>query len=270
MCKSSTSLIVATLALGIVAPAGAADYESLPVFRDAPQYVPVEVGSGWYLRGDVGYSANTKPRGDYTYRTYDAGTYSSHTSGSADLSDEFTFGLGVGYSFTDMLRADVTVSRLSSDFSGSGPCNVALGPDCRTEGESELTAYAALANAYVDLGTFVGFTPYVGAGAGYTYLNWDDVQSSNYCGGVPCAANPGATHPGESDWRFTYALMAGVAYDVSDNMKVDLGYRYMKIDDGDMFGWDSASAAEGARGIQGRDSGFSTHEIRVGLRYELW
>lgn len=270
MRKSSPSLIAAALALGIAAPAEAADYDPLPVYRDAPQYAPVEVGSGWYLRGDVGYNASTNPRGDFTYRTFNAGAYSDHTATSADLSDEFTFGLGVGYSFTDMLRGDVTVSRLSSDFSGSGPCNAALGPDCRTVGESELTAYAALANAYVDLGTFVGFTPYVGAGAGFTYVNWDDMQSSNYCGGVPCAANPGATHPGESDWRFTYALMAGVAYDLSENMKLDLGYRYMKVKDGDMFGWDADSAAEGARGMQGRDPGLSTHEVRLGLRFELW
>ena len=30
-----------------------------------------------------------------------------------------------------------------------------------------------MANGYVDLGTYVGLTPYVGAGLGYTYVNWD-------------------------------------------------------------------------------------------------
>lgn len=272
MHKSLSLLVAASVAaLCLTAPALAADYYDPPIIlENAPHLKPVEIGSGWYLRGDIGYNVSTRPDGDFTYRTFDAGAYSSHTAAAADFSDDFTFGLGVGYSFTDMLRADVTVDRLSSTFSGSGPCDASLGASCRTEGEADFAAYAAMANIYVDLGTFVGFTPYVGAGAGYTYLHWDDLRSRNFCAGVPCAANPGAVHPGESDWRFTYALMAGLTYDISDNMKVDLGYRYMKIDDGGMFSWDADSAVAGATGLQGQDPGLSTHEVRLGLRLELW
>ncbi len=50
--------IVLALAAATLLPAAAlaADYDP-PIYVDeAPEYVPVEVGSGWYLRGDVGYA----------------------------------------------------------------------------------------------------------------------------------------------------------------------------------------------------------------------
>ena len=59
--------------------------------------------------------------------------------------------------------------------------------------------------------------------------------------------------------------MAGVAYDLSNNFKLDVGYKYRSIDGGDMFGWDSAETfGDGSHG------NIDTHEVRLGLRYELW
>ena len=54
------------------------------------------------------------------------------------------------------------------------------------------------------------------------------------------------------------------------NFKLDLGYKYRHIDGGDMFAWDAATAAAGAIGTQGTDGDIDQHEVRVGLRYELW
>ena len=113
-----------------------------------------------------------------------------------------------------------------------------------------------------------------GAVVGYTYVNWDNLSSNTYCTGT-CPSPPGAfiassESQGEHSWRFTYALMAGLAYDVSKSMKVDLGYRYRHIDGGPMFQFDPATAATGASGTQGDDPGFTTHEVRLGLRYSLW
>ncbi|WP_265517688.1 outer membrane protein [Nitratireductor luteus] len=278
---SRLAFLTGTIGLAVAAPALAADYDPPIIIDDAPQHVPVEIGSGWYLRGDIGYSVETEPRGNVEYRTFDGVSYSDNSFADTRLSNDFNFGLGVGYSFTDMIRADVTLDRFTASFSGAttgaGPCSVAFpaATSCRSEDASELTAYSALVNGYVDLGTFVGFTPYVGAGAGYTYVRWDDLQNTTYCvdGGASCGSPALAgtsTHPGESDWRFTYAFMAGMAYDLSNNMKVDLGYRYRKVAGGDMFGWDAATAASGATGVQGRDQGLSSHEVRVGLRLELW
>ena len=54
--------------------------------------------------------------------------------------------------------------------------------------------------------------------------------------------------------------MAGASIDVTCNVKADVGYRYLHIDGGSMFGY-----AE--NGGPGRDRGVNVHEARVGARY---
>ncbi|MBN7761201.1 MULTISPECIES: outer membrane protein [Nitratireductor] len=275
-----TRLLVSSVSLTLVSigAAQAADYDPPIIIEEVPDVVPVEIGSGWYLRGDIGYSLKTSAKDPFTYRTFDGVNYGSAAFDSVSLSKDFSFGLGFGYSFTDWFRADATLDRFTAGFNGTTssavPCPGApAGTTCRSEDGSEVTGYSALLNAYVDLGTYVGFTPYVGAGIGYTYMRWDELANSAYCVGGGCGGTSFAgtsRHSGESDWRFTYALMAGMSYDFSNNMKVDLGYRYRHVDGGNMFAWDAATAAAGATGVQGHDSDLATHEIRVGLRYELW
>ncbi len=63
--------IVLLLAASMPAAAYAADYDP-PIFvEEAAEYVPVEVGSGWYLRGDVGYVFDTSI-GDVDYTAFDS------------------------------------------------------------------------------------------------------------------------------------------------------------------------------------------------------
>ncbi len=275
----------AILGLSQLTPAKAADLD-LPIFvEEAPELVPVEIGSGWYLRGDVSYAITNSP-GTFNYRTFDTvtGTYAGGAFATSDLDTDLGVGVGFGYTFNRWLRADVTVDRFGGSFSGTtagnppciSPTTVAgyAGTTCGSVDSADFTAWTGMANGYVDLGTFVGITPYVGAGAGVTWVNWDAMSSSNFCanGTGACPTNFVSTtsYPGESDVRFAYAFMAGVAMDVSKNLKIDLGYRYRHIAGGTMARWNATSTAAGATGTRAEDNGFSTHEIKVGLRYELW
>jgi opacity protein-like surface antigen len=285
--KASIRVLLPAIALAMpmtALPALAADYEP-PIVVDQPEEVPVEVGSGWYLRGDIGYNASVDADDPFDYRTFDPITaiYSDNTFATADLDRQFTYSIGAGYNFTDWLRADVTFDYFTVDFDGttvSGlPCStdpIYAGTTCRSVDSADGYALSFLANGYVDLGTYVGLTPYVGAGLGYTYVNWDTMNDSTFCvaGAATC---PGITnqfaqteHGGDDSWRFTYALMAGVAYDLDRDLKLDVGYRYRHIEGGDMFDFDPATIQAGATGVQGQDPGFSSHEVRVGLRYALW
>ena len=63
--------------------------------------------------------------------------------------------------------------------------------------------------------------------------------------------------------------MAGASFDLTQQLKLDAGYRYTRISEGDAFGYDAADIAFGARGVQGRDNGFDVHTVRAGLRYEF-
>jgi opacity protein-like surface antigen len=270
------------LSLAAFAPfaAHAADYDP-PIFvEEADEYVPVEVGSGWYLRGDVGYIFDSGIDGvDYTAFDPIASTYSGASFTSASIDTDFSWGGGFGYRFTDYFRADATVDGFRADFNGSTVSDLACIPEdppaddttCRSENSSEVSAVSVMANGYVDLGTYVGFTPYVGAGAGVSYVSWSDLNDTTYCvdGAVDDCTTVGpvggSSHGGTDGWRFTYALMAGVAYDISKNFKLDVGYKYRNIDGGDMFGWDSPETfGDGSHG------NIDTHEVRLGLRYELW
>jgi opacity protein-like surface antigen len=276
-------LPMAVLSAAPLAPALAADYEP-PIVTQPIQYVPVEVGTGWYLRGDVGYALTTHA-GAFDYRTFDpaTATYGNGAFDTAKLKSDATFGLGIGYTFNEWFRADVTLDGFRSRFSGTtvsaAPCSgaaVYAGTTCRSEDSAKLSTLSLLANGYVDLGTYAGFTPYVGGGAGVSLVSWNGLDDSTYCVDdlaacpAPDALVASTSHSGKRSYRFTYALMAGLAYDISANLKLDVGYKYTHVNGGDNFGWDDASAAAGATGAQGSDDGFSNQQVRVGLRYELW
>ena len=59
-------------------------------------------------------------------------------------------------------------------------------------------------------------------------------------------------------------FIAGFSYDLTYNTKLDLGYTYSRIEGGDMFQWLDRS------GTQGYDTGFDSHVVRAGLRYQIW
>ena len=242
--------------------------------------VSVKDAKGWYVRGDIGYAVNAS-RNDTTFHAYDpaGGDYSSSRFDSSRFGGDFSGGLGVGYQFNDLFRADVTGDFFSGDFNGrvssNSPCSGgSAGTGCSTKAHSSFRAGSLMVNGYVDLGTLAGFTPYVGAGLGATRVSWSSVNGIGSCvdGASGCggAASVSTRYPGDSDWRMTYALMAGVAYEVAPNIKVDLGYRFSHVAGGDMFGYSAADSVAGAGGTMGRDGALSRHEIRIGLRITTW
>ncbi len=271
-------IAAATTAAIATTPAIAADYDPPIVVDKAPEFVPVEVGNGWYLRGDIGYSFGAEANGPASYRVFNAGVYTPSNFTTSNFDNNYVWGVGFGYQFNRWLRADATVEGQDNDFNGLVPSAVPCaggiaGDTCSTTFNSNVTTYSILANLYGDLGTYVGFTPYVGAGAGMSRVQWGTVRGVQNCVGAGCPAVPvpvATTHAGLSTWRFTYGLMAGVAYDITRNMKIDLSYKFRHITGGDMFNFDGASTALGAAGVQGVDDGFMQHEVKVGVRYSLW
>ena len=277
MTNYSRFLMAGLIALAASTTAMAADYDPPIVVDRAPEFVPVEVGNGWYLRGDIGYTFGADVSGA-DYRVFNAGVYTPAAFSNTSLDDNYVWGIGFGYQFNSWLRADATFEGHQNDFTGAAPVALpcaggAVGDTCNTTFASQVTTYSTLANLYGDLGTYAGFTPYVGAGAGMSRVQWNGATSVQNCVGAGCPVVPApvaSVHAGESSWRFTYALMAGVAYDVSRNLKVDLGYKFKQITGGDMFNFDPASIGAGATGIQGTDDGLVQHEVRLGVRYSLW
>ncbi|QRM56580.1 outer membrane protein [Sinorhizobium sp. BG8] len=234
-------------------------YQPEPV-QPAPVEQVVVSSSGWYLRGDLGYGW-THMRGANYYQGGPGGFKTDFDD--TDLDGGVILGGGVGYQWNDYLRTDVTVDYLfDSDFKGStsGSCGVAA--NCVSTDRASMSALSLLANAYVDIGTYGGVTPYVGAGIGATRVNWGNLKNTSCDANDPSNCDPTITHKGRDSWRFTYALMAGASVDLTCNLKADAGYRFRSIDDGDMFGY-------AMNGGPGKDEGFYVHEARIGLRYSF-
>lgn len=255
------------------APVMAADLIEAPLYETVPEIVPVEIGSGWYLRGDVSYDFESTYDGDYLIYNNPAGCTTCGTGYESFAYDDWSidqgagFGLGFGYNFTDFFRGDLTANYWTADVYGQTAGANCVGGPCGSIETTRARAWELMANAYVDMGTFAGITPYVGGGLGSVNLRYDDFDSTSYAPGV---VDPTIQLPGEDSWRFAYALMAGASYDLSRDLKLDIGYRYVNVEGGDMFGFDEVTAAAGAMGVQGTDNGFDRHTIQAGVRYSLF
>jgi opacity protein-like surface antigen len=255
MFRLAKKALIAALFAGTAGSAIAADYYEPPVVETLPPPVYEEVDyGGWYIRGDVDYHASKYHRGNYITYGPPAGTGQFDFG---DLRSSFSLGAGVGYKVNKYFRTDLTFDYMfKSKFTGQttgtpGSCGFAT---CVSVDESSYSAMLLLANAYADLGTWYGVTPYVGAGIGGAHVRWDDLR--NTVGGIT------TVHTGVKSWRFAYALMAGASYCLTDKLKLDVGYRYSKISGGRQFEYAPAAGP-------GFDKGLSIHEGRAGLRYQF-
>lgn len=230
MTRIMTSLLAGTAFLALTAVGHAADMGGS--FR-SPQVIqaadPVASSSGWYLRGDVGIGI---PSGSNTLES--SGSESVGALGGAwirrDIEDTPFIGAGVGYQFTDYLRGDLTAEyRSTTRFRGNAMVPTGGGNYKYPYYDGNYRAVDVMANGYVDLGTYSGLTPYVGAGIGAAYVMMGDTyqhtsfpQYGTYADGVL---------PGDSKWNFAWALHTGVTWDVNPRLKLELGYTYKNLGD---------------------------------------
>ncbi len=242
---------MAALLAGVAGPAFAADpYEPMADPAPAPVVYQDDTSDygGWYLRGDVDYHWSDFRGADYVLYTPPG---SSGEFDFGDIDDSWSLGGGVGYQITRHLRADVTGDWMfDADFRGQTSDAINTSVDI-----SKVSSFLLLANAYIDIGTWHGITPYVGAGIGGAWVKWDDLENTLDDGSF-------TRHRGAKNWRFAYALAAGASYCLTDNLKFDAGYRFSRVEGGKMFEFANDAGP-------GYDDGFDNHEVRGGLRYQF-
>lgn len=211
MVRRLTISLLAGLAPLAATVAHAADYSQPlpppPVYIQPP---PVEeFAGGWYLRGQVGVGMN--------HTTLEYTTQTNATLQQQSIANSFFIGGGIGYEWNGWLRFEGTFDYRAKSRVYSF---VTYPPGGIDEYQGNLKSWIFLANAFVDLGTWECFTPFVGFGIGGAYNTLTDFSDVNPNGGYGFGRNP-------SEWHFAYALHAGVAYNVSKNFKVELAYRYL-------------------------------------------
>jgi opacity protein-like surface antigen len=221
------SLAVAGAAvLSTISIANAAD---LPAIIQKAPPIPVEEYSGWYLRGDIGFSSE-QARGVHEDLTP---APDSVQQVGATFDGAGIFRLGVGYQFTSWLRADVTGEyRTGANFRGFDITTSAgnIIPEHATARKSEIVV---LGNVYVDLGTWWCLTPFVGAGVGFAdnrLSNFTEVANFAFSpGGGTTILNANNFAADHDKFNFAWAVHAGVAYRATPGMSVELAYRYLDL-----------------------------------------
>ena len=269
-----TALFAGAAVAAAFTSAQAAD---LPPIMQAPQMIaPVQVQEqmgGWYLRGDIGVGSQRFTEFDH-HQTNTAFVWpASWRIDQRDIGDATFIGGGLGFQWNSWLRFDATaefraktkVKAIGSytEFCPTGRCFDVY--------EANHSAAVVMANAYIDLGTWMCLTPFVGVGAGYarhSFTGFTDVGFiSDGTTGFGFAANNDF-----ADWKFAWAVHAGVAYNVTNNFKMELAYRYMNFGNVNTSVIDCAnqgcSVGGGPRAFYTLTN-MDSHDLKFGMRWML-
>jgi opacity protein-like surface antigen len=294
---------------------GTAPPPSIPASQGPTTF---EVGSNWYLRGDLGVSFDKAPTISLSNLSAPppglVGAPYASSSGTGWSTTNFTGGAGAGYRFNDYLRFDATWDYLIGP--GGSRQTAVVCPYSLVGETSKTPPYAGLgylyntsntcnastkiqqrnntllANGYVDLGTYGGFTPYVGGGLGFN-INVTSGSLNTYetANGLPYAANltPTGSYPqtwvdpfgnplspqpniafAQQNWSrsissttysFAWALSAGFGFQLNPSATLDIGYRYLNSGD-------TTRLINPQTGFTLRQNNAS-QQLRVGIRYVL-
>lgn len=263
----------------------------------------VELGTGWYLRGDVGWS---DPSREQLLASLPKLTQSTDWNGD----------IGAGYRWNNWFRTDLTLNfeGIPSVSQTTDPvtCVYALTGQvaqdvaqtklgyfwtpnlgtCDGHNRASLLKTDVMVGGYVDIGTWAGLTPYIGAGVGFSRLDaftsqdynktsdgstykqnltatgdafpliWRDEFGRVVTPTVPTTGQPVAF--AKQNWskkeqrtlyNFAWSLTGGVAYAIDDHLSVDLAYRYVNLGS--------------YKNAVGRSATVDAQQVRVGFRYAI-
>ena len=288
------ALILAGGVILALAPAAvAADLLPPPPPMEPAPPPPAEF-NGWYLRGDVGVGVNANNPGlgitpdpvatgiaDGSLSTAATNNFFNSTLSSSGFAD-----VGIGYQVNSWFRADIT-----GEYRGGAnlqslevvtdktilPGNVS-GQQYADFYRANLSSYIAMVNGYVDMGTWYGVTPYLGAGVGVAYNKLAGMtdQGTAYPGNGNLYPTGGYFGDGNKT-NFAWSLMAGLSFNVTQNLKLELGYRYLdygKFTSGSSnclatVGIGVASCGGGSGNVIYSRNTLASNDFRLGLRWML-
>jgi len=212
--------------------------------------------TGWYVRGNVGY-------GTFTDADLTGGMV-----GDVEAEGNVAGSLGVGYEMNNNWRVELDGSSLWNDMGGI---------DNTPQSYAKFRGTSVMLNLIYDFEDFGRWEPYVGAGLGFMRGKLD-AESHNY---VNASGTP-ITSPVCSDLcvvrddntSTAWNLLAGLGYDISDNLTWDTQYRYIQASDMDFDGvrtnfvpFSTAVASTAPFSVDYEDVG--AHLLMTGFRYRF-
>ncbi|GBE42187.1 MAG TPA: porin family protein [Rhizobiales bacterium] len=251
-------IVAAALTMGQTATASAASLPLPPVVEPMPIPEPV-AATDYYLRSYIGITNQ-----EIDTFTNDVIANGPFTIIDHDFDSSPFIGLGIGFVYSDRFRFDLTGEyRGKSDFDGLDSytgCAFGAGV-CTNEYTGNKSEWLFLANGYWDIGTFRGFTPYVGGGIGTAAVTLRDFRDVNQLAGAVHWASD------NTEWNFAWALNAGFSYEISPDLTFDMGYRFAYLGDGKTGSFKTFVPADPGGPLTLKD--IVSHDVMVGLRWNF-
>ena len=235
----------------------------------APSIASANDTEGWYLRGNAGYGVHTDVdlTGDIVSDVHGNGLQSEgNVAGSA----------GLGYDFGNNWRLELDGASLWTDLGSISQIPATSG---------KLRTNTAMINAIYDFDNFGRWEPYVGAGIGLVQgkvnLVAQDFLSPLTVANPACLgprsllvnADPGgriqpeACAVDDSDTALGFQLLAGLGYEISENLTWDTHYRYLDSNELDFEGTRTNSIFGTSNAINVAAAGVGAHSLLTGFRY---
>ena len=247
---------------------------TLPVMGfAASDQLGVYVAPKFALGGLMGHDV------DFTWTTIDkaAGGGFDKKTGSSSFDGDVVYGgaLAIGYDFYP--RLDVPV-RLELEYAMFGDAksensyssSSSVHTDWQSESNKVTIGFQTLfVNAYYDFRNSSSFTPYLGAGLGVAFI--DTKGRSSYKEHDPDDCYSYSLGE-KSTTNFAWNVGAGVAYAFTDNISLDLGYRFVGLGKGETKNSDSSvenNRPAGTEHQQWKTDDLYVHQVMLGIRFTL-
>ncbi len=269
-----------------------------------PEAVEIPETMSWYLRGDIGYGVSsstdisTNTPGVFGPDDKEAYSFGFGRYLSPNLRTDFTFDYRnddkiyqLSGNFTESIFRPGTVTipnTLTADPNDTIDVQDIIRFDVNSTGSEVISFqdHTLLANLYYDIGQFGIFRPYVGGGVGVSIYEIETSRNTSFvdCAAYSTAGNaPGvysqlancnidqsdidrANEPRGDDTvalGFSASATVGASMDISDSTKLDMNYRYT-YHAGDVV------TAIGGVGDTLSVGSRQEHDLRVGVRYDIW
>ena len=240
---------------------------SISTFLCAAAITPASAQTAVYFRGDLGWSGSTNANiHDRDFNLDHAIVGPNGAAGTlSDIGSGWLIGAGVGFQWFRGLRGDLV-------YTYRGDYSLDQVDNNNTHFKGDIHSHSVMANAYWDFPIDDSVGAFVGAGLGWSEVNFGPLSATTTIAVNPLIVTPKpagttAIGPAGSQDNFAWQIMAGLSFPVDNGVAIDLFYRYF---DAGHF----ASAAGNvtingsvAGTYAGAEGALHAHEIAVSVRF---
>ena len=194
---------------------------------------------GWYGAVDLGYhwptefkvtSSNNAANGaPYAWELNQEDDWAGFARLGYKLDDNWRIELEVGYRGGDIDSIRGGSNQAVVGLCTPGVIRTAAAPTCGSP-DGDVTSWSLMGNVLYDILPDSALSPFIGAGIGINHTKVDVTgQFSNITGAIS-AANPAIQNLliDDKDTSFAYQGIAGIAWKATEQLRVDLTYRYVQ------------------------------------------